>query len=68
MRNLVVIAADEQRLAGLPDDVAHCAWDVDSGGSYLCTPTGAITFVSPNAQQVRQQPSMQIQDGRHVAL
>ena len=53
MRNLVVIAADEQRVAGLPGDIAHCAWDVDSGGSYLCTSTGTITFLPANARQVR---------------
>lgn len=53
MRNLVVSAATERQITGLPEIVSHCAWDFESGGAYVCTSTGAISFVPPNELQVR---------------
>lgn len=54
MRNLVVSAASVRQAAGLPEDVAHCAWDFETSGVYICTSTGAISFVPPNASEVQR--------------
>lgn len=51
MRNLVVSAASVRPAAELPENVAHCAWDFETGAVYICTSTGAISFVPPGASE-----------------
>ncbi len=53
MRNLAVSSASDRQVGGLPDDVARCAWDFESGGAYLCTASGTIMFVPAGSRQVR---------------